>query len=282
MTSLNYDQCFLDAFIGVNATDVEQWAESFYADVGAAVPKVALTSALLVASLIALFFGARLVKPVLFVSTFGVALVACFYATVAVVRTTTMDATASCWVEGLVPLVVALLAAFFVVNMLTLAFACLGAASGAAGGYYLYALVLHTIPTGDVPPLGGHTWVFWLSVLLSSVVAAALAVKFKHFILATATAGLGAVGALVATTMLLLSHIDPKFLWLLDASEANDHLGSPYVYGPLVATALVALLGFAYQRRAERKKREREAPVGRAALLRNQQGGAEARYYAHP
>mgnify|MGYP003306636377 CR=1 FL=1 len=46
-----------------------------------------------------------------------------------------------------------------------------GAASGAAGGYYLYALVLHTIPTGDVPPLGGHTWVFWLSVLLSSVVA---------------------------------------------------------------------------------------------------------------
>ena len=39
MTSLNYDQCFLDAFIGVNATDVEQWAESFYADVGAAVPK---------------------------------------------------------------------------------------------------------------------------------------------------------------------------------------------------------------------------------------------------
>ena len=157
----------------------------------------------------------------------------------------------------------------------------LGAASGAAGGYYLYALVLHTIPTGDVPPLGGHTWVFWLSVLLSSVVAAALAVKFKHFILATATAGLGAVGALVATTMLLLSHIDPKFLWLLDASEANDHLGSPYVYGPLIATALVALLGFAYQRRAERKKREREAPVGRAALLRNQ-GGAEARYYAHP
>ncbi len=213
MTSLNYDQCFLDAFIGVNATDVEQWAESFYADVGAAVPKVALTSALLVASLIALFFGARLVKPVLFVSTFGVALVACFYATVAVVRTTTMDATAACWVEGLVPLVVALLAAFFVVNMLTLAFACLGAASGAAGGYYLYALVLHTIPTGDVPPLGGHTWVFWLSVLLSSVVAAALAVKFKHLILATATAGLGAVGALVATTMLLLSHIDPKFLW---------------------------------------------------------------------
>ena len=98
MTSLNYDQCFLDAFIGVNATDVEQWAESFYADVGAAVPKVALTSALLVASLIALFFGARLVKPVLFVSTFGVALVSCFYATVAVVRTTTMDATASCWV----------------------------------------------------------------------------------------------------------------------------------------------------------------------------------------
>jgi hypothetical protein len=54
------------------------------------------------------------------------------------------------------------------------------------------------------------------------------------------------------------------------------------VYGPLIATALVALLGFAYQRRAERKKREREAPVGRAALLRNQNGGAEARYYAHP
>ena len=53
------------------------------------------------------------------------------------------------------------------------------------------------------------------------------------------------------------------------------------MYGPLIATALVALLGFAYQRRAERKKREREAPVGRAALLRNQ-NGAEARYYAHP
>ena len=53
------------------------------------------------------------------------------------------------------------------------------------------------------------------------------------------------------------------------------------MYGPLIATALVALLGFAYQRRAERKKREREAPVGRAALLRGQ-NGAEARYYAHP
>ena len=38
----------------------------------------------------------------------------------------------------------------------------------------------------------------------------------------------------------------------------------------------------ALKKEMERKKREREAPVGRAALLRNQNGGAEARYYAHP
>ena len=77
----------------------------------------------------------------------------------------------------------------------------------------------------------------------------------KHALIMVATSAAGAIGVVVALDLVLLGRVDRRFLWLLDARSASQHLGSPFVFGPLIVAVLLALGGFAFQRKEKEKRR---------------------------
>merc|ERR1712070_40992 len=201
--------------------------------------------------------GDVLVKPVFFLSGAVTAGVPAFAATSALLDSvTTISPGAQCALLIALPLALAVVAGLLSVWMLRLAFFSVGLVSGGAIGYYLYVLVLHTIPSPEL--MAGYSLCFVLAVVLGALAGAIALLKFKHAILMVATSCVGAVGVVVALDLLALSRIDRRFLYLLDARSASEHLSSPFVYGPVIGAALLAIAGFAFQRKQKQKRQVRE------------------------
>tara|TARA_B110001452_G_scaffold238623_1_gene219235 strand:+ start:187 stop:1302 length:1116 start_codon:yes stop_codon:yes gene_type:complete len=238
-SSTYVSQCPVAAFSQrVNSTAIEQWVDEQWnggtfggEDVG----PIVIGATLLVCSLIFLFAGDRLVRPVLFLTGFAAALVPSFAAIDAIlsaIPASVLSPSADCALLIVLPLLFAVGAGMLNVCFLSLAFFTLGGVSGAAFGYYLYVLVLHTIPSPVI--VDGYTVVFCLAVVISALVGALAMLKAKHTLLMCATAVAGAIGAVVGLDMLVLGRIDRRFLYLLDARTASEHIGSPFVFGPII------------------------------------------------
>ena len=142
-----------------------------------------------------LMFGARLVKPVFFVSSCLVAFVLTFFVTDTMLSAASSTPSTSCCAHcppnpprkqlgspsrvrrraaahsqcsnrtspGLlmiVPSAVGLLAGSMAVGLLNTAFTAVGLASGAAAGYVSYAVVFHSLPSGV--ELLHHDLTYWI------------------------------------------------------------------------------------------------------------------------
>lgn len=250
--------CPAAIFRGLNVTTTEQWAlQYFESTFSVNAVKIALAAFVLLASLAFLFRGARMVKPICFISGFATCTAAVYAAVdAAVTAAPSLSATASCWLLSVLPLVAGLAGGFLAFRMFSLAFLFLGLAGGASFGYWLYAIVLHVAETGVT--IGSYDLTFWLCLLIGSLVGAIALLKMEYNLLVVATAAAGAVGLLPAMTVLFLARIDPRFLWVLDASAANAHLSSPFVYGPLLGAATAFVVGVYMQRREKRERDARE------------------------
>merc|ERR1711988_1075388 len=107
-----------------------------------------LSALLLVASLAFLARGARLMRPIFFVSGFATCSVSGFAAVDAITAAAPqLGATASCWLLSILPLVAGLAGGLLALRVLTLAFVFIGLACGASFGYWLYTIALYALPT---------------------------------------------------------------------------------------------------------------------------------------
>lgn len=80
-------------------------------------------------------------------------------------------------------------------------------------------------------------------------------VKMENKLLMLATAAVGAVLAVPAIAVLALGRIDTRFLWVLDTSEVNAHLSSPFVWSQMCEAVLLLFTGYAVQRHSDLKSR---------------------------
>ena len=107
---------------------------------------VLLSSCVLVVSLIVLFAGARLGRPTLFVSAFGITFLASAVGTGSILAAAPgLSPVASCVLLAAAPALLSLVAGCASLCLLNLGFAFLGAAAGAGVGALLYAAGLDAV-----------------------------------------------------------------------------------------------------------------------------------------
>ncbi|KAL1521541.1 hypothetical protein AB1Y20_021200 [Prymnesium parvum] len=239
----------LPYLLHINATAAEEWAEREASFVGSTLP-VALV--LTLGSLLLLLAGERLTRLALFLSGALVAYVAALWLSNSVITSLSASATAACVTLIAAPLVAALCGGLLTLWLLSLAFACVGLAAGAAVGQALYILVLHRVSFGVT--LLGHDLFYFLLLIGLGLLGAIAMVNFKETLMIVATAALGAVGLVPGLAILLFAHADARFLWVTDISAASEHRGSPFVYGQALAVLLYFPIGVAVQRWAKSKR----------------------------
>lgn len=61
----------------------------------------------------------------------------------------------------------------------------------------------------------------------------------------------------ISLIFLVLFRIDPRFLLILDASEGNVDLHSPFVFGPALATVALAVAGAIFQAKDKKKRKHK-------------------------
>lgn len=210
---------------------------------------IAVAIVLLAGSALLLFAGARLVKPALFLSAFGV----CFFAGLVAVRESfavvDLPAVSSCVLLGAAPLALGLLGGLAALCLVKLGFALLGAACGTGVGYTVYSAALALIPN---PVVGAHQELILVACLVvGAVVGAGLLLRFQEALLIVATAGVGAAGATPAIA-LLLAHANARFL--LDAAAP----ASPYAWVQPACTLVLFAAGTLVQCRHRKKKARKE------------------------
>ena len=249
--------CPVDAF-RFNASAAAQWVNHEWSNAqleGEDIGTLCVGLGLLLASALVLLKGEALVKPVFFLTGAVCVLVPAFAAVSAILDGAGLSAGLDCTLLIVLPLGFAVVAGLLNVWFLHLAFVMLGLVGGGTFGYCMYVLVLHTIPS---PVLAnGYTLVFCAAVLCCALAGALCSYKLQHGVLMAATAVLGAVGVTVALDLVVLGRVDRRFLWLLDARSASEHLSSAFVFGPIVGAAVLAVSGFLFQRDQKMRRRLR-------------------------
>jgi len=254
---LNVSSCPVGFLYSLNPSSVnltEVAAEAQALD-GMVATSVVWAIVVLIASMLVLFFGARLFFSTLFLSAFGVS----FYGGLIVTREVlaavpSMSATPSCVTLGVTPLVIGLIGGCCAVRIVKLGFALLGAAAGAGAGHLLYTMGLSAIHN---PTIGAHQdLISILCVVLGAILGAVLMVAYQKSLLILATSAVGAAGATPAI-QILAAHADARFL-----TEANNK-SSPFGWAQPVCMLVLFGFGLFYQCRTHKPKKEEEARVQR-------------------
>ncbi|KAL3892874.1 MAG: hypothetical protein SGPRY_014699, partial [Prymnesium sp.] len=110
------------------------------------------------------------------------------------------------------------------------AFTAVGSAAGAAVGYLGYSLLLNQLSTGII--LLTHDLTYWICIIGGGIAGAVVLARLQQDILILATAMLvdWSRVQIPAFAVLVLSRLDPRYLWVLQASAVTEHLFSPFVY----------------------------------------------------
>jgi len=243
-----------------NLTQSEEWMKEFVQKEFDAlnVSEILVGTLLLAASLVIMLFGARLTKPIVFLAGTSASWYLLFIITSVIAdNVPSLTPSASCYVDMIVPAFLAVLVGLLCsVLLISASFALIGFAAGQAVGYFCYSTFIHYANTSVV--LGAHDITYWISIFVPAVVGAILMIHYERGLLIIATSILGAVGLVPALAILILSHIDSRFLWVLDLNYGN--LRSPFVYGQLLAAVLYMGIGFAFQKHQE-EARKRKPPL---------------------
>lgn len=249
----------------LNATDLKDEIDAQPAS------SIGVAAVLLAISLFVLFFGAKLVKPSLFLSAFGSMAIGSFLVLdLPLAHSALLSSEATCLVLSIAPLAIGLVAGVASLCLLRLGFALLGAGAGAGLGYTLYVGGLDAIPS---PSFGEHDATFYCCLLLGALVGICAMAKLQEGLLKVATSFVGAAGATPATA-LLLAHFNVHFLdagppagEMLNVSAAghvtlNRAWASPYVWAQPLFTLALFCLGLYVQCHHEKRdkaKKERES-----------------------
>ena len=161
---------------------------------------IVMAVALLLVSSFLLFWGSRLVRPTLFITSFLAVGVATLAVMPKIVSHTSATENTSCLLVGITPIATGVLAGCVALCCLTLGMALLGAGAGSAAGYALYIGVLYRWP---LETIGSTTLMLILSTSLGAFVGACIIVRLQKSVLIFATSAIGACGAVAAMAMLL-------------------------------------------------------------------------------
>lgn len=248
--------CPAASLVDFNATLAEHWVEDYFGDhMSSDVMKYVSAAAVGAAGLLLLFFGERLVKPTFFISSMVVGFFASFTLVYAILEHVSIAATPSCVIACIFPLVVGLLAGCLALKILKLSFICVGLAGGGVLGNLSYIAVFSNFNTGT--SIAGHDLIFWLSIIIFAIIGACLMCWLREDLLIVITSFIGAFMVLPSIAVLILSHLNKKFLWVLDPSEGKSHFSSPYVYPQVIAAACYLAIGAWFQYRSHHQVKER-------------------------
>jgi hypothetical protein len=176
---------------------------------------------LLAVSLALLFFGSRLVRPTFFTMGFVSATLFFFVAVQEIFTSEDVSAETRCWVMAAIPLAAGIAGGVLPLRLVRVAFGLTGLIAGAALGFLLYTVGLNRLAWQDEPQFAGHSVVFWLPVGVCAMLGAIVMLRYEYAIFAVATATVDAAGLIPALDLLLLYHIDKRFLWALSDQTAR-------------------------------------------------------------
>lgn len=205
---------------------------------------IILACILLAGSSVLLFAGARLVKPTLFLSAFGVAAVSTFaLVDIVLPMLPSLSEMVSCSVMLGIPLGIGVLAGCAALCLLQVGFALLGAASGAGVGLASYSLGLNNIET---PAVGSHDAMWFGCLFVGALIGMLIMCKYEKKFLIVCTSAAGAGGATPAI-FLLLAHANVKFL--------HPTPGTAYAWAQPIVAVVLFCLGLFVQLGHEKKKK---------------------------
>jgi hypothetical protein len=204
---------------------------------------------LLAISVALLFFGSRLVRPTFFLMGFALATLLFFVAAQEMFTLDDVPAATRCWVMAVVPLVTGIAGGFTALRLVRAAFGATGIIAGSALGFLVYTVGLNRLGWREEPQYAGHGIVFWMPVCICAVIGAIAMMRYEYAIFAVATATIGAAGLIPALDLLVLYHIDKRFLWALSDESRTSHYSSHFVFGQAIAAIIMAQIGAAVQLR---------------------------------
>lgn len=234
----------------LNATARDAWVHGvLHMTTEASIVNHTGAAILLAISVALLFFGSRLVRPTFFIVGFVSATLFFFVATQEIFTSEAVSADTRCWVMASISLVAGIAGGFMTLRLVRVAFGATGLIAGGALGFLLYTVGLNRLGWPEDPEFAGHGVVFWAPVCICAVLGAIAMMRYEYAIFAVATATIGAAGLIPALDLLLLYHIDERFLWALSDESRVSHHSSPFVFGQAIAAIIMAQIGAAFQLR---------------------------------
>merc|ERR1712146_559753 len=125
-------------------------------------------------------------------------------------------------------------------------------------GYYAYVLCLSHVHTNVV--ILHQDAMFWLCLVLPALLFGLMTLKLEDAIIAMATALLGSFAFMTGFQYEVLARINQKFRPSshIKDYENGNYYHSPFVYGPIIASLVLALIGIVVQLKTKKSSNKRE------------------------
>jgi len=223
----------------------EAWTDHLFEQSGAVVVSAMIGIVLLIAGSMLLLFGARLVKPVIFLCVFFWSFAVTFFVIEVLLSAEDATPTTSCYALLIGPVMAGLFLGSVATLLIDTAFIAVGSAVGAALGYVAYAVFFYQFSCGLT--WLSHDLVYWICIIGSSCGGAFLLAQLELQLLIVATATLGGMVMVPAIDVLVLRRVDERFLWVLDATAFAKHFWSPFVLSQAIGAIALAFVGARFQ-----------------------------------
>jgi len=195
-------------------------------------------SLMLFCGLLVVFYGNKLVKPVVFLTGMTLGTVAGSYSAMAVSKWYTLE----CNTLYAIAAISGIIGASFALSIYKIANALIGVAFGGSAGYFLYNLGLNYIEIGEFL---GHDWMYWISVGVPALVGAYVCVNKNRELLIILTPFPGALMFLYAIDQLLISNVSGSSAFT--KLEWTNESVSQYIYAGI--WVIISLFGIIVQKR---------------------------------
>jgi len=275
--TLPKDHCFVDRFRGLsgNVTEARQRAAALDRQALSASSTV-YNGVLIGVGAVMLVAGGVFVKPILFTASFALGAMATFLSAEAVAAHVALGASTQCYFLSIAPLVGGLICALITIALVDFAFWLLGASCGAMMGYFVYIAFLSGVHVSAHPQLVlGYDYVFWIAVLVPTVLGGCAMVRKQDRVTLVATALIGAYIFVLGFVGLVLVRFNVKFREAFDARYYGKQVDSlHYVWPVFAAWILISFVGIQLQIRglccksSKKEKGEGQLQYGQGSYRR--------------
>ena len=116
-----------------------------------------------------------------------------------------------------------------------------------------------------------HDLTFWLCLAVPGLIFGLMTIKLETAIIALATSLLGSFAFSTGFQYEVLARIDHRFRPTPHLSQYEDgsYYHSPFVYGPIIGSLVLALIGIAVQLRTKSNRKESGTEEEQGGLLGN-------------